>query len=580
MTRAVIYVRLSREDSQGQAATESKFDSRITTCHELAQRHALTVTPEDIYIEQESGGSLANRPKILKILNLARTKQITHVITPYYDRLSRGDKRDAQDIEDAFLDGEITLLTTEGVTVYDESYHERHGMTADVLEMLARFYKRDVSRKMKNANIERAKQGKRGGRVPPYGYIWHKPEYADKTLITPEYYEIVGTLTLTNPAAALSYATENAPACLDGENLNEPRYIALARRQGLPDGSLLPGVTCTGGEYAIVCEVYRRIAHEGRHVIARDLNERGETNPGASKGKPGRWHTYTISHMVANPHYAGYPTRRFTKGRKGENIALPQDQWVYPDTKLPYPHPITLDAQETLIAKTKERSKGGVGSRPSSPNWLGGVIYCAEGRRLKRTTNTYACDCITFGKRHKGRAVTMHRAESAAAKIIETVITSLPENFTLLQSPQSPAAADTTAELRRRRRDLEDARKTRALFERTGSLPAWESTISQLETEICTLEQQIAASRSPAVSLDQERLSLIGLLRSLPFSEFWQEALPHERRAILVMFVERIQIIPQDEYQQRVRRLSVTLQEWVRPFCPLTEVTIWEPKQR
>ena len=92
MTRTVVYARLSQEEAQGKSATAEKLQARVDSSLRLAEQHGLTVLPEDIFIERESAGTIFKRPVIQHILQLASTRQITHIITNHFDRLTRGNK--------------------------------------------------------------------------------------------------------------------------------------------------------------------------------------------------------------------------------------------------------------------------------------------------------------------------------------------------------------------------------------------------------------------------------------------------------------------------------------------------------
>lgn len=577
----VIYVRLSREDLQGATATDQKFADRVAICVQLAQRHGLTVAPSDIYIERQSGADIAKRPQFQTVLARCRNGDVSHLITPYQDRLGRGDLADQAIIENALLDGEVTLITTESVTKFDETYEGASALSYEIRALFARHFLRDIKRKRKESNRQRDLQGRRSCSFAPYGYVWRKAEYHPVTrqLLDPPHHEIIGDLCITDAPAAFTYATQHAPECIDGETLNEAKYIALARRQGQADGSLLAGVSCTGGEYAVLCEIFERLKSVGFHIIAADLNARNIPTSRARRYRDDanrKWAYSTLYEIAKNPFYAGFPTHRYTPDRTGKSKKMGEQKHIAAESEQTYPRPVRLaewnDLKRIISARMKRTPK------KESEALTASLLHCQKGRIMGFGGVCYRCNCYRYGDHHPYGLVNASRVNAAVRQIAEAIIQNLPDDF--LAAPPAPPAPhnDEVIRLQRdisqKRRDLQKMEETRDLFQRIGQGDAHLAAMSALSTEIAALQQQsdeIAATEPPATPIDK---SLLAAIKAAPFDELWEEMTPEEIRALMSALIVRIEPVIPSKPRQWVKQFRYVVNPILRPYHQATVVSV------
>lgn len=569
-------VRLSRDDLSQPGTLEEKFALRLSLCRELASRFSLPEPePENILVEQISGRNLSKRAAFRALLDKCETGEITHIVTPYQDRLLRGDKRDEADIEDALLAGNVTLITTEGLVEFNEDYESRHALTFEVRALAARHYLRDVIKKLKESNRQRSQQGQRSAGMAPYGYQWVKAVYTGRQKAAPGHYEIVGELALTDESAALAWAKENAPDCLQSPDaLNSAAYLALARRRSRPGGALLPGVECVAGEYTILCEIFRRFQSEGYAALCRDLNERGIPPPSARlfRAFGGRvWHESTLRTLVKNPHHAGFPAHKVTTNRRGERVTLPPEQWILPDAEAVYPHPIRLPAQESLLSRITARSHSGA-PRLRSTALLTGILHCAEGRPCRCNSLSYACRCAIEGRYHPGGQLRRDAAHEIAYRLLSEALSCLPSKISpRVRRPDSADNTDALLALRRdlarKRKELETLRQMETTFQRAGTGESFAATLRALALEIEALEgRQAKEERGHFREEGRAALSQLETVREFGLPSFWEQAEPSERRAILRLVVSRIEICPPQRRAAQVRAVRAIMQPWIAPY--------------
>lgn len=572
-------VRLSRDDLSQPGSLEEKFANRLAICCELTKRYGLPdPASEHILIEQISGRRLDRRAAFRALLDQCETGVITHIVTPYQDRLLRGDKRDEADIEDALLAGAVTLITTEGVIQFDEEYEARHALTFEVRALAARHYLRDVMKKLKEANRQRQRQGQRSTGIAPYGYRWIKPA-ATQGVRQPGYYELLGTLTLVDETVALAYALAHLPACLSpGGALRVDEYLALARRAGQPDGSLLPGVECTEGEYAVLCDIFRLLPTTGYDSLARSLNTRGIPPPSHTRRKqPGTaWRIAQLRQMLYNPHYAGFPAHRKTTNRRGENIALPPDKWLYSDEEQPYPHPIRLPDLEALQARISERGRTG-SPRLTKPTLLSGLLVCAAGQPMHAESKGYTCSCQSDGRDHLGANLYRNYADTNVFLAFKDALDALP-------ATPSPSRKKTVAprkdpsdlltlrrEIERKKREIEQLRQHAAAFSRAGAADGLTTTLATMEAERRDLEERYKrANQSAGKTEGEEAVSQLMALRDMGIETAWAKADIQAKRAMLGLVFQRLEVVPQDRPFAHVKELRVVVQPWIARY--------WSPK--
>lgn len=576
MTRPAIIVRLSREDLKAPGSLEEKMQRHLAMSRDLVTRYNLPQpAAEDIFLESGvSGRKLSRRPETRRLLDKCAAGYYTHLVCAYQDRLLRGDKRDEADVEDALIDGCVTLITSEGVIQFDDTYESSNAFMFEIRAASARNYVRDVIRKVKESNKQRTMAGNRSAGIAPYGYYWQVARYEQRRLIEAAHYELVGDLTLADRAAALQYCATNMTFFIHDGALDEAAYLARARRIGQADGSLLPGVECTGGEYAILLEIFRRIRTEGYGSILRDLNNRGIPTPGATRFKAEYastvWHESTLRNIVKNLHYSGFPAHTVTTDRKGRKIKLPPEKHILPNEEQPFPHPIRLPDQRQLLQRITDRAAPG-SARPRSATLLSGLVRCSEGQPCRANSDSYDCRCGFRGRPHLGANVARALADRNALALLRQAIDAMPPAAAPRPSHACPDAAtaliSAEREIARKRRDLEDLRKHSATFARAGGSDAFAAAIAGLEQEIADMERSYQAIQSDTREREaRHALTALEELRTVDFEEFWEAADIHQRRAILRLVIDHLQIVPQPARGKRILRWTLTVQPWVRPY--------------
>ena len=165
MKQAYAYVRLSREEAGGK--TEERLQWQADMCRQLAKKHEIDLPEQNIYIERESGGKVTNRPLFSKLLELAGSGLISHIIAQAYDRLTRGSKADESIVENALIDGNVTLVTQTYVQKYSANSDT---LTNDLLAAVARAERAKYAQRRRAANDQRIRRNLRTAGQPPYGY--------------------------------------------------------------------------------------------------------------------------------------------------------------------------------------------------------------------------------------------------------------------------------------------------------------------------------------------------------------------------------------------------------------------------
>ena len=558
MTRTVVYARLSQEEAQGKSATAEKLQARVDSSLRLAEQHGLTVLPEDIFIERESAGTISKRPVIQHILQLASTRQITHIITNHFDRLTRGNKADESEIEDAFLSGNIILITESGVTHYDDNYYERYGLTQEVLSLLARHERRRTISRIKAANAERTRQGKLSSGVASYGYKWVKPVYEDKRLIEEGHYIIRADLRLTSPLEAQREWQKRYP----DKSYSETEYLSLCLRQGQEDGNLLPGVECVGGEYYTVCQIFQLIENHSIGHIYRVFREDGIVTRG------GKWSFGAIWQLLKNPFYAGYVTHRRTVNHKGVAVKLPPDKWIFSNEKQPFPHPVTLQKMENLSVLMTSRLKG---SPRKNKGTFTGLLHCGEGRRMRQNGACYSCPCAVEGNSHPASHIGTTFINKIMVALCENILLSLPEeaNRPVIQT-ETPPPADMShlyKDRTRKRQEITDLERLRSTLVRLHGEKDYQRSLGLLQAELQAIEEAIAELKpSLPQTLPPELSTVIEAVRTLGLKAIWENMTDAERRELCTLLIERVDLEKNPKGSHRNHTAVVTPTPAVLPF--------------
>ena len=564
MPHAAIYVRLSQEERTGTEDTASKLQERINACLSLAHRYNLTVDPDDIYVEVMSGSKLSNRPQCRALLSKCESRYYTHIVTAAIDRLTRGDKRDEQTIEDALLAGEITVVTESQVIEFNEDYDEKHALPFEVLAAAARQYRRAVIKKSKTAYTQRVRDGKYGIGTAPWGYKWISPATGRKTAAG--WYEIDGELRLTQPPP---------------EGHTEESYLALARRQGQPGGALLEGVECVGGAYYWLGVVLSLIPTLSSIQIARYLREQNAPLPQYPRNQDREaWICDSVLHIARNPFHAGYPSQRRTTNRAGVQKWLPEERWVYADNEQPYPHHISIEQYRANRDAITARGKNGNAPKTHKPYLLAGILFCTKNRQMSGGETTYQCRCAKIDNyTHPGSGANRPKYDAIAKEVVRGVLTALPASVSPVASNPPPTSTQPRI-LPQKRRELADLQKSREVMVRYGGEEAYKKAEKALLEEIATQEALERESRETLTAQEHHNnLRTLTLIREIPFDALWQEMSDYEQQQLARAVIKRFTVIASTQHQMR-RDLQIEVQPYIEPYYPSRTITVKKAANR
>lgn len=521
----VVYCRLSREElNEDKEPTPVKLERRKAICLGLAAQYGLTVIPENIILETESGTRIA-RAGLQDVLKRARAGEIGYLITPSQDRLLRGNKRDLQDMEDAFVIGSVIMISTEGVIDFgNENYDTTHSLLVTVKAAVAQQYVLDVIKKRRDSDKVKIKEGIRTRGTAAYGYVWRPAKYERRELVQAGRYETV------------------------------------------PE------------EYAVVCELFRRIRTESLASIARDFQRRYETTgkpapSGVSRFGHGRaWYVQSLHAILCNPIYAGYPSqqRRIIRGKK---VNLQRSEWLMPESEQAYPHPVSLLEQQEIIDLMRQRKRG-CAARTTQNYLLTGILHCADGYAMHRSGANYTCACRAQHRpQHSGADVSVRKAEGAALRVIQESLAAIPGE--ILTRPK--AGVDRTAI----RRDYDAAQtRLRAAEEEARELGAhgsliikhygaghYEQSLARNAAEITEAKRVAEELRARLLEPEPEAVRpVLMALRAVGFQAFWEEASAAERRALALVIIRRMTVIPSAKAHGHIRGFHVDMHAWIGAY--------------
>ena len=164
MKKAVIYARFS---SHGQ--TEQSIEGQLRVCNEYAQQNNIIIV--DTYIDRAKTAQNDNRPQFQQMLMDSAEKQWDYVIVYALDRFARDDGDYGADKKQLRLNGVKLLSATEIIGTNADGSENLSGiLTEGILVAVAKYYSRELSKKVKRGQKESLqKHNFLGGHVL-YGY--------------------------------------------------------------------------------------------------------------------------------------------------------------------------------------------------------------------------------------------------------------------------------------------------------------------------------------------------------------------------------------------------------------------------
>ncbi len=164
MKKAVIYARYS---SNGQ--TEQSIEGQIRRCKEFAQANNLLIVNE--YIDRARTATNNNRPAFQQMLFDSAFHKFDFVIVYAVDRFSRNDIDYNIDKKTLLTNGVNLLSATESIGVNADGSENLGGiLTEGILVAVAKYFSRELSKKVKRGQFESLQKGTFLGGKHLYGY--------------------------------------------------------------------------------------------------------------------------------------------------------------------------------------------------------------------------------------------------------------------------------------------------------------------------------------------------------------------------------------------------------------------------
>lgn len=424
------YARLSRDDADiSGIPIEQKRKEHVGMLLHLAKLYKINLPEAAISWEVETAIDLDARPEFLSILGQCERKEIHTLVIMDIDRITRN-IGDWARIEKAFFRGSIRLITARGDYTFNRNFDPA------MLQMAAVFggteYYRFSFRKRLHCE-QRIRQGKYSCGRAPYGYRWDRET---------------------------------------------------------------KGFVIYSEEYVVIEEIFRRILYEGTCRIAKDLRARGAPPPGGgsrSSRNLGYWMPNAVRRIVANPFYAGFPTKRSERNRERKVVRLAPAEWIWADAEQDYPHPVDREQWEAIQEIISGRNHGEGGRT----GLLTGTLKASCGNRMALSGKLYYCDCHYRGQGHRGGQI---RAEVLERTVVDAIIDSWSRMERAI-APKRAAPVDSGAELlnlRRQERKLTaeiEKLQTDAVF--LDALPGYgeqarKARQTALGAELLAVQTQIA----------------------------------------------------------------------------------------
>ena len=319
--RAAIYCRLSKDDDQNSESVSIGTQRAILEDYCREQRYAI----HKVYIDDGYSGTNFNRPGFQELLDDVEQGTVNLVITKDLSRLGR----------DYIMTG-----------YYSEIYFPRKGVryiaVADNFDSLKNdndiapfknilndMYARDISRKIKNAKRQRAKNGLQRLAQPPYGYRMN-PDTPSRLIIDPGPAEVV-------------------------------RLIFSLTLEGM-------------GQIAITKEL------AARKIVAPSVykHRQGDTRFSGygpvTDGDPYRWSSATIGSILRNPVYTGdliLLKTEIVNHKTGRSAVVPEDRRVV----IPNAHEPII-SREIFNHAAKIRAEHHCPARMGRENLFRGLLFC------------------------------------------------------------------------------------------------------------------------------------------------------------------------------------------------------------
>lgn len=342
---AAIYCRLSKDDDQNGESVSIGTQRAILEDYCREQGYST----HKVYIDDGYSGTNFNRPGFRELLDDVERGAVNLVITKDLSRLGRD-----------------YIMTGYYSEIYFPSKGVRYIAVADNFDSLKNdndiapfknilndMYARDISRKIKNAKRQRAKNGLQRLAQPPYGYRTN-PDIPSRLIVDPEPTEVV-------------------------------RLIFSLTLEGM-------------GQIAITKELAARKIVAPSVYKHRQGDSRFSDYGPVTDGDPYRWSSATIGSILRNPVYTGdliLLKTEVVNHKTGRSAVVPEDRRVV----IPNAHEPII-SRETFEQAAKIRAGHCCPARMGRENLFRGLLFCdccghpltSSRKKLKdREVDIYLC---------------------------------------------------------------------------------------------------------------------------------------------------------------------------------------------
>lgn len=318
---AAIYCRLSKDDDQNGESVSIGTQRAILEDYCREQGYSI----HKVYIDDGYSGTNFNRPGFQELLDDVERGTVNLVITKDLSRLGRD-----------------YIMTGYYSEIYFPSKGVRYIAVADNFDSLKNdndiapfknilndMYARDISRKIKNAKHQRAKNGLQRLAQPPYGYRMNT-DTPSRLIIDPEPAEVV-------------------------------RLIFSLTLEGM-------------GQIAITKELAARKIVAPSVYKHRQGDSRFSGYVAVTDGDPYRWSSATIGSILRNPVYTGdliLLKTEVVNHKTGKSAEVPEDRRVViPDAHEP------IISREIFEKAAKIRAEHRSPARMGRENLFRGLLFC------------------------------------------------------------------------------------------------------------------------------------------------------------------------------------------------------------
>ena len=518
----ILYCRLSRED--GDAGESNSVVNQKRILSEYAERNGFT--PYEFAVDDGYSGTNYNRPGWLELIGRVEADEVGVIIVKNLDRMGRNYLQTGMYREMFGERGVRLIAVNDGI---DTFANENDDFTP-FREIMAEWYARDCSRKVKAVFQSKGKSGKHTGSHPPYGYKKSEDEKNLWVIDEPAASVVRRIFALTIEGFGPFVIAEK----LSAEKVECPSYYLAQRGCG------------------------------NRHTYPHD--------------NPYRWWYGTVRDIIGRVDYMGHTAnfKTYRKSYKSKQMFFNKpDKWaVFENT---HEAIVTKEVWE-LANKLRNSAKRHV-DRLGAPRPLTGLLYCAQcGTKMYHNRSTQSAvtpkdyyTCSKYSTQHSictSHRITTKTVEALILKTLQTVSAyALNDEASFIEKVTAIYSKKLEGDVRSRRKRLTACEKRSAeldklikkLFEEhaLGSMnekrfdllsEAYEKEQEDLEREMAELRADIGSYIDGAQRAD-DFLKLARRYRD--FSELTP--------AIINSFVDKILVHEREEKGCQITRQKVEI---------------------